>query len=238
MLSVENLTGGYGAADEVVKGFQVSVERGEVLTIIGPNGAGKSTALKLIAGLLSAKFGSLPAIALDSEPIAGTTAQHRSRAGLVFVPQERNVFATLSVAENLLMGAYLEPANAKSKAAALYDQFPVLADKRNAMAGSLSGGQRQSLAMAIALMASPKVLLLDEPTAALAPNLATGIFTLVREIASRSIAVLMVEQNALAALAMSDRALVMVDGSVAIEGSADSLRTDPKVRSAFLGGRA
>ena len=238
MLSIDGLTGGYGAADEVVKGFHVAVKFGEVFTIIGPNGAGKSTALKLIAGLLTPKSGTKPTISLASDNLAGTTAQIRSRAGLVFVPQERNVFAALTVAENLMMGAYLEPGEANARAAIVYDQFPVLADKRRAMAGSLSGGQRQSLAMAIALMASPKVLLLDEPTAALAPNLAAEIFTLVRDIAERSIAVLMVEQNALAALSMSDSALVMVDGAVAIEGRAEDLRTDASVRQAFLGGRA
>lgn len=235
MLSVRELTGGYAAADEIVKGVALDVAPGEILTVIGPNGAGKSTALKLIAGLLSAKAGE---IRLGDESLAGLDPQTRAGHGLVFVPQEKNVFGSLTVAENLEMGAYLEPRKARERAAGIYGRFPILADKRRLPASSLSGGQRQTLAMAIGMMASPRVLLLDEPTAALAPKAAAEIFAVVRAVADEGIAVLMVEQNALAALAMSDRGYVMVDGRRAMEGEAKALRDDPEVRRAFLGGRA
>ena len=235
MLSVRDLTGGYAAADEIVKGVALDVAPGEILTVIGPNGAGKSTALKLIAGLLSAKAGE---IRLGDESLAGLDPQTRAGRGLVFVPQEKNVFGSLTVAENLEMGAFLEPRMARERVAGIYARFPILADKRRLPASSLSGGQRQTLAMAIGMMASPRVLLLDEPTAALAPKAAAEIFAVVRAVADEGIAVLMVEQNALAALAMSDRGYVMVDGRRAMEGDAKALRDDPEVRRAFLGGRA
>lgn len=235
MLSVRNLVGGYGAADEIVKGVSLSAVPGEILTIIGPNGAGKSTALKLIAGLLSAKAGE---VTLEDSSLSGLDPQSRARAGMVFVPQERNVFAALSVAENLSMGSYLQPAQEKARARDVYARFPILAERKRAPASSLSGGQRQTLAMAIGMMASPRVLLLDEPTAALSPMAAQEIFKVVRSVADEGISVLMVEQNALAALAMSDRACVLVDGRMVLEGKADDLRTDPEVRHAFLGGRA
>lgn len=235
MLSISDLVGGYGPADEVVKGIALGVAPGEIVTIIGPNGAGKSTALKLVAGLLAKKRGR---VQIDESDIGDLSPQDRARRGLVFVPQERNVFATLSIAENLDMGAYLEPREARGRADALYARFPILAERRNTPASTLSGGQRQTLAIAIALMASPRVLLLDEPTAALAPRAAAEIFRLIREIASEGIAILMVEQNALAALVASDRGYVMVDGRMAMEGDAPILRSDPEIRRVFLGGRA
>ncbi|MBJ3778359.1 ABC transporter ATP-binding protein [Acuticoccus mangrovi] len=235
MLTVEGLVGGYGAADEVVKGVGLTVAPGEILTVIGPNGAGKSTALKLVSGLLRCKAGS---VRLGESDLSSLDPQGRAREGLVFVPQERNVFGALTIAENLDIGAYLEPARSHERARDVYARFPLLAERRGKAAGALSGGQRQTLAMAIALMASPRVLLLDEPTAALAPKPAAEIFKAIRGLADEGIAILMVEQNALAALAMSDRALVMVDGRVAMDGEAQAMRQDPEVRRAFLGGRA
>lgn len=235
MLSVRELTGGYAAADEIVKSVDLEVVPGEILTVIGPNGAGKSTALKLVAGLLNAKAGE---IRLEGENLAGTSPQARARKGLVFVPQEKNVFAALSIAENLEMGAYLDPAEAKDRAAGLYDRFPILAERRRMPASSLSGGQRQTLAMAIGMMARPRVMLLDEPTAALSPQATAEIFAVARAVADEGIAVLMVEQNALAALAISDRAMVLVDGRKVMEGEAKAMSEDPEVRRAFLGGRA
>ena len=230
MLSVSNLVGGYGAADEIVKGVSFNAVRGEVLTIIGPNGAGKSTALKLVAGLLVTKSGS---VTLDGNALTTLDPQSRARHGMVFVPQEHNVFGALSVAENLSMGGYLDPRQEKERSEDIFARFPALKERRRNAAASLSGGQRQTLAMAIAMMASPRVLLLDEPTAALSPVAAAEIF----KVADEGIAVLMVEQNALAALAMSDKACVLVDGRVVLEGKADELGRDPEVRQAFLGGR-
>lgn len=234
MLSVRNLVGGYGAADEVVKGVSMAAVPGEILTIIGPNGAGKSTALKLIAGLLTIKSGS---VELEGNELTALDPQARARNGMVFVPQEYNVFGALSVADNLSMGGYLHPAEEKVRAAEIYERFPILKQRRRSPAASLSGGQRQTLAMAIAMMASPHVLLLDEPTAALSPKAAEEIFKVVRSVADEGIAVLMVEQNALAALAMSDKACVLVDGRMVMEGKAADLGGDPEVRRAFLGGR-
>ena len=235
MLSIRKLTGGYAATDEIVKSVDVDVAPGEILTVIGPNGAGKSTALKLIAGILNAKSGD---ILFFGENLVGQSPQARASRGLVFVPQERNVFAALSVAENLEMGAYLEPTAARARAASLYDRFPILAERKRMPASSLSGGQRQTLAMAIGMMATPRVMLLDEPTAALSPQAMAEIFAVARAIADDGIAVLMVEQNALAALAISERALVLVDGRKIMEGNAREMCADPEVRRAFLGGRA
>ena len=157
MLSIRKLTGGYAASDEIVKSVDLDVAPGEILTVIGPNGAGKSTALKLIAGLLNAKSGD---ILYFGENLVGQSPQARARRGLVFVPQERNVFGALSVAENLEMGAFLEPGAARTRASSLYNRFPILAERRRMPASSLSGGQRQTLAMAIGMMASPRVMLL------------------------------------------------------------------------------
>jgi branched-chain amino acid transport system ATP-binding protein/neutral amino acid transport system ATP-binding protein len=234
MLWVSDLVGGYSAADEVVKGVGLSVAPGEIATIIGPNGAGKSTALKLVAGLLSRKRGR---IAIGGQDISDWSPQDRARCGLVFVPQERNVFGTLTIDENLDIGAYLEPRVARQRAEALCKRFPILGERCKALASTLSGGQRQTLALAIALMASPRVLLLDEPTAALSPMAGAEIFRLIREIAAEGIAILMVEQNALAALVASDRGYVLVDGQMAMEGDATALRLDPEIRRVFLGGR-
>jgi len=235
MLSVRDLVGGYGAADEIVKGISLSAVPGEVLTIIGPNGAGKSTALKLITGLLTTKSGE---VKLEETELTKLDPQSRARHGIVFVPQEANVFGSLTVAENLAMGGYLQPDREKARAAEIYARFPVLFERRRAAASSLSGGQRQTLAMAIAMMASPRVLLLDEPTAALSPRAAEEIFAVIRSVADEGIAVVMVEQNALAGLAMSDRACVLVDGRMVLDGKAEELMNSSEVRHAFLGGRS
>ena len=235
MLRVEGLKGGYENADEIIKGVSLAVEPGELVTIIGPNGAGKSTALKLISGLLKTGAGS---IRLGGEEIAALSPQERARRGVVFVPQEQNVFASLKVWENLDIAAFLEPAGSRQRAEKIYERFPVIAERRHAYAGSLSGGQRQTLAMAIAMMASPRVLLLDEPTAALAPRAADEIFGCARSIADDGIAVLMVEQNALAALARSDRGLIMVDGRIVSGGPAAEMLADPEIGRTFLGSRA
>ncbi|GGJ19115.1 ABC transporter ATP-binding protein [Neoroseomonas lacus] len=233
-LTVQELTGGYAAADHVVKGVSFTVASGELVCVIGPNGAGKSTVLKLLTGLLRPRAGQ---VALDGRDITGQSPRVVIEAGMVLVPQERNVFGTLSVEENLAMGCFLDPGRAKARMTAVMDRFPLLAERRRQAARTMSGGQRQILAMGQALMSEPRVLLLDEPTAGLSPKAATDLFALVRATAETGVAVLMVEQNALQAMQISDRALVLVDGRNAHEGPAPALARDPAIRRLFLGGR-
>lgn len=234
LLEATDLVGGYPSAEQIVKGVALSADAGELVTIIGPNGAGKSTALKLVSGLLRPSAGS---VRLAGQDLAGRSPQALARAGLGFVPQERNVFASLTVAENLEMGCLFAPREAKARAAEAYARFPMLAEKRRDPAGSLSGGQRQILAMAMALMARPRALLLDEPTAGLSPAAAQDLFATIRAIARDGLAVLMVEQNALEALEISDRATVLVDGRNHLDGPAAAVAGDPDIRRLFLGGR-
>jgi branched-chain amino acid transport system ATP-binding protein len=235
LLGVTDLRGGYGAADEIVKGAALRVEEGEIVSLIGPNGAGKSTLLKLVAGLLRPSAGQ---ILLGGRDIAGLGAPEISRLGLSFVPQERNVFGSMTIAENLEMGGYVDGRHAKQRIAELYERFPMLGEKRRAAARTLSGGQRQILAMAIALMNAPRLLLLDEPTAGLSPRAAEELFGTIVALNKTGVAILMVEQNALEALAVSTRACVLVQGRVEREGSASELANDPTVRDLFLGGKA
>src|SRR5262245_12739403 len=233
LLSVEGLRGGYAAADEIVKGADLSVGPGEIVALIGPNGAGKSTLLKLVAGLLRPSAGR---VQLKDRDIAGLAAPEISRLGLSFVPQERNVFGTITVAENPEIAGLLDAAHGKRRMADLYERFPMLAEKRRAAARTLSGGQRQILAMAIALMNAPHLLLLDEPTAGLSPKAAEELFGTIVALNRSGVAILMVEQNALEALAVSARAYVLVQGRAEREGKAADLANDPTVRDLFLGG--
>jgi branched-chain amino acid transport system ATP-binding protein len=233
-LAVEALVGGYAAADHVVKGVSLAVGPGELVCIIGPNGAGKSTVLKLLTGLLTPRGGR---VALDGRDVTGLPPRAVIEAGMVLVPQERNVFGALTVAENLAMGCFLDPRSMPARLAAVTARFPLLAERRRQAARTLSGGQRQILAMGQALMSAPRVLLLDEPTAGLSPMAAAELLALVRATAASGVAVLMVEQNALQAMEVSDRALVLVDGRNAQEGPARALARDPEIRRLFLGGR-
>jgi branched-chain amino acid transport system ATP-binding protein/neutral amino acid transport system ATP-binding protein len=235
LLGVTDLRGGYAAADEIVKGATLRVEAGEIVALIGPNGAGKSTLLKLIAGLLRPRGGQ---VRLRGREIAGLDAPAISRLGLAFVPQERNVFGAMTVGENLEMGGYLDAAHLRRRRDELYQRFPMLAEKRRAAARTLSGGQRQILAMAIALMNAPTLLLLDEPTAGLSPRAAEDLFGTIVGLNRSGVAILMVEQNALEALAVSTRAYVLVQGRAEREGPAGELASDPTVRDLFLGGKA
>ena len=205
------------------------------MALIGPNGAGKSTLLKLIAGLLQPSSG---AVVFKERDVAGLGAPEISRLGLSFVPQERNVFGTMTVAENLEIGGFIDRAHAGRRMAELYQRFPMLAEKRRAAARTLSGGQRQILAMAIALMNAPQLLLLDEPTAGLSPRAADELFDSIVALNRSGVAILMVEQNALEALAVSARAYVLVQGRAEREGHAAELANDPTVRDLFLGGSA
>jgi len=232
-LTVEGVVAGYSAADEVLKGVDLEVERGEIVSVIGPNGAGKSTLLKVIAGVLAPSRGR---VRLGDASIEGRPPREISALGVAFVPQERNVFPTLSVRENLEMGGYLDPRGARPRIEAIFARFPLLAERRRHAARTLSGGQRQILAMAMALMVEPSLLLLDEPSAGLAPMAAERLFETIGAINRDGVAIVVVEQNALEALAIATRGYILVDGRNSRSGAAAALAADPDVRRIFLGG--
>jgi branched-chain amino acid transport system ATP-binding protein len=232
LLVASNVVAGYGAQDEILKGVDLVVAEDEVVAIIGPNGAGKSTLLKAIAGLLRPKLGS---VTLGGRPIAGLPAREISRLGLAYVPQEFNVFPTLSVRENLEIGGYIDRKAAARRIEGVLARFPVLAGKQRLAARTLSGGERQMLAMAMALMVEPTLLLLDEPSAGLSPLAAERLFDAIVEIHKAGIAIAIVEQNANEALAISDRAYILVDGKNSRTGAAKALAADPQIRRLFLG---
>ncbi|MEZ5823890.1 MAG: ABC transporter ATP-binding protein [Geminicoccaceae bacterium] len=232
-LEVRGLAGGYSTADHILKGVDLTVEPEQITAIIGPNGAGKSTLLKAVAGLIRIQAGT---IELDGKPLAGLSPRAIAGHGIGFVPQEANVFASMSVNENLEMGGWLASDTAERQAR-LYERFPMLAEKRRATAGSLSGGQRQILAMAMAMMTEPRILLLDEPTAGLSPVAAGELFDTVDAIRASGVAIAMVEQNAMAALRRADMACLLVDGANARTGRAASFLEDASIREIFLGER-
>jgi branched-chain amino acid transport system ATP-binding protein len=233
LLSVEGLVAGYGAADEILKGVDFTLHAGEIVSVIGPNGAGKSTLLKVIAGILVPHKGS---VRLRGEHIGGRAPRAISALGVAFVPQEHNVFPSMTVRENLEMGGFLDPAGSRVKIDAIFSRFPILAEKRRQAARTLSGGQRQVLAMAMALMVEPAVLLLDEPSAGLAPRAAEQLFETIAAIHQDGVAIAMVEQNALQALRLADRGYILVDGRNSMTGPAADLARNPDVRRVFLGG--
>jgi branched-chain amino acid transport system ATP-binding protein len=233
ILSVCGIVGGYSVAEQILKGASLRVDAGEIVTIIGPNGAGKSTFLKAVAGLLSVSAGSIVFAGVD---VTQEDALARARRGLSFVPQERNVFGPLTVAENLTISAFLHPKRAKLQAEAMYDRYPLLATRRRALARTLSGGQRQILAVAMGLMTEPSLLLLDEPTAGLSPKAADELFDAVIALNKSGLPILMVEQHAIEALQISTRGYVLVAGRDSAEGAGPTLATDPDIRRLFLGG--
>jgi branched-chain amino acid transport system ATP-binding protein/neutral amino acid transport system ATP-binding protein len=233
MLSVENVVVGYGAHDEVLKGVAITVAAREMVVLIGPNGAGKSTLLKSIAGFLKPREG---AIVFEGKPIGGMRPREITRQGVAFVPQEANVFPSLSVEANLEIGGYVERGATRQRIEAVYARFPALAERRRQDARTLSGGQRQMLAVAMALMAAPRLMLLDEPSAGLSPAASQELFALIKGLHEEGMTVIMVEQNALDALEIADRGYLLVDGSNAREGRASALAADAEVRHAFLGG--
>ena len=233
MLVVDHLVVGYGAHDEVLKGVGVTVAEHEMVVLIGPNGAGKSTLLKSIAGFLKPREG---AIVFDGTPIGGLRPREITRQGVAFVPQEANVFPSLSIEANLEMGGYVERGAVKQRMEAAYARFPALAERRRQDARTLSGGQRQMLAVAMALMAAPRLMLLDEPSAGLSPAASQELFALIKGLHREGMTVIMVEQNALDALEIADRGYLLVDGSNARDGDARTLAADAEVRHAFLGG--
>ena len=232
LLAATDLVAGYGRGDEILKGVSLTVAPGEIVAIIGPNGAGKSTLLKTIAGLLHPSSGK---ILLDGKPIHSLSPRAIARAGVAFVPQEANIFPALTVRENLEIGGYLDQTRVRARIEAAFARFPMLAEKRHRAARTLSGGQRQVLAMATALMVAPRVLLLDEPSAGLSPVAAETLFATIVEVNRDGVAIAMVEQNANEALLIAHRATVLVDGRNRRDGNAVTLRADPEIGRLFLG---
>jgi branched-chain amino acid transport system ATP-binding protein len=228
----EQMTGGYGAAD-ILHGCSIGVEKGEIAVIVGPNGAGKSTAMKAVFGMLPLRQGR---VMFDSEDVTQLKPEERVIKGMGFVPQTNNVFTSMTVEENLEMGAFIRNDPISDSIAQVYDLFPILKQKRKQPAGELSGGQRQQVAVGRALMTQPKVLLLDEPTAGVSPIVMDELFDRIIEIARLNVAILMVEQNAKQALEIADRGYVLVQGLNRFTDTGEALLANPEVRRAFLGG--
>ena len=231
-LAGEAMTGGYGGAD-IIHDCSISVERGEIAVIVGPNGAGKSTAMKALLGMVALRSGS---VRLDGEDITGLSPQDRVGRGMAFVPQTDNVFVTMTVRENLEMGAFLRRDDIAGTMERVFELFPALREKHDRPAGELSGGQRQQVAVGRALMTEPAVLMLDEPTAGVSPIVMDDLLERMLEIRSAGIAILMAEQNARQALAIADRGYVLVTGRNRFTDSGRALLDNPEVRRSFLGG--
>ena len=234
MLVVDSLIAGYEPGLPIVNGVSINANAGEIVVILGPNGAGKSTLIKAIAGLAPISAG---AVLLAGEDITHSPAHVKVRNGLAFTPQTENVFAAMTVDDNLrLASAILAAPLRAGRIGAMHSLFPDLARQRNLLAGRLSGGQRQMLAIARALLVAPHVLMLDEPSAGLSPKLVETVFAKLVEIRRAGVAIVLVEQNARAALAIADRAYVLVEGRKRHEGRASDLAGDPAVAALYLGG--
>ena len=232
-LKAHKITGGYGSGPDILHACDISVGKGEIAVIVGPNGAGKSTAMKAIFGMLDVREGS---ILLDGVDISNFSTQDRVRAGMGFVPQNQNIFTSMTVEENLEMGAFIRKDDFSDTLEQVFELFPVLKEKRRQAAGELSGGQRQQVAVGRALMTQPKILMLDEPTAGVSPIVMDELFDRIIEVSRTGIPILMVEQNARQALGIADTGFVMVQGRNAYTGSGKELLADPEVRKSFLGG--
>jgi neutral amino acid transport system ATP-binding protein len=234
LLEVEDLVAGYVPEVDILTGVGLTVREGEIVTVIGPNGAGKSTLIKSIFGLLPPRRGR---VILRGEDLAGLRPHSIARRGMSYVPQLDNIFQSLTVEENLEMGA-LDSSRSRTEMARVYDLFPRLGERRTQTAGTMSGGERQLLAMGRALMPDPQVLLLDEPSAGLAPAFVEAIFAKIEEINQAGVTVVMVEQNARRALGMSNRGYVLDVGQNRFQGPGRELLEDPKVAELYLGGTA
>ena len=227
------MTGGYGSGADILHDCTIGVDKGEIAVIVGPNGAGKSTAMKAVFGMLNVRQG---AVRLDGEDITRLTPQARVAKGMAFVPQTSNIFTSMTVEENLEMGAFLRRDEISGTMEQVYELFPILRDKRYQKAGELSGGQRQQVAVGRALMTQPTVLMLDEPTAGVSPIVMDELFDRIIEVARTGISILMVEQNARQALAIADKGYVLVQGRNRYTDTGEALLADPDVRKSFLGG--
>jgi len=226
------MTAGYGNGPDIISSCSINANRGEIVAILGPNGAGKSTAMKAMLGLLNLKTGS---VLMDGKDISNLSPQDRVKAGISFVPQTRNVFADLTVKENLEVGAFLRKDDVNKVIEEIYELFPILNEKKLQKVGELSGGQRQQVALGRALMIRPSVLMLDEPTAGVSPIVMDELFDHIIKVKETNVAIIMVEQNAKQALSISDRGYVLVTGENKFEGSGNELLNDPEVRRSFLG---
>ncbi len=231
-LAGENMVGGYGGAD-ILQGCTIDVDEGEIAVIVGPNGAGKSTAMKALLGMLELKQGT---VRFRGKDISNLSPQDRIAEGIAFVPQTSNVFTSMTVYENLEMGAFLRDDDIGETVAQVYELFPILAEKKDQLAGELSGGQRQQVAVGRALMSQPDVLMLDEPTAGVSPIVMDELFERILEVRDTGVAILMVEQNARQALEIADRGFVLVVGENRHTDTGAALLADPEVRRSFLGG--
>ena len=222
------MTGGYGNGPDIISSCTVNVNKGEIVSILGPNGAGKSTAMKAMLGLLNLKSGS---VVIDGKDISKLSPQDRVKEGISFVPQSKNVFAGMTVEENLEMGAFLIDEDLKNIIEEIYNLFPILKEKRNQLVGELSGGQIQQVALGRALMIKPSVLMLDEPTAGVSPIVMDELFAHIVKVKKTNVAILMVEQNAKQALSISDRGYVLVTGENRYSGTGKELLNDPRAVS-------
>lgn len=229
----DQMTGGYGTGADILHDCTVAVNKGEIAVIVGPNGAGKSTAMKAVFGMLNLRSGS---VRIGGKDISHLTPQARVAEGMAFVPQTNNIFTSMTVEENLEMGAFLRRDDLRATIEQIYQLFPILGDKRRQPAGELSGGQRQQVAVGRALMTQPDVLMLDEPTAGVSPIVMDELFDRIIEVARTGISILMVEQNARQALDIADKGYVLVQGRNAYTDTGAALLADPDVRRTFLGG--
>jgi branched-chain amino acid transport system ATP-binding protein len=232
LLKATGVVAGYVPEVNILNGLDLDLARGEFVGIIGPNGAGKSTFLKAVLGLVTIRDGT---VILEGEDITGHQAHQLVQKGVGFVPQTRNVFPSLTVTENLEMGAFLDPSRFKERVQYVFDLFPRLGQRAGQRAGSLSGGERQMVAMGRALMLEPKLLLLDEPSAGLSPMLQDQVFLQCKQINATGVAILMVEQNARRCLQVCDRGYVLDQGRNAYTGTGRELLGDPKVIELYLG---